>query len=400
VERVKVTWFHAVRGCVTVRIAGSGTERLLSDAAGDGIELLALRRTSPGEIECIVTVGDFFRLRQHLRRTGCRLRIVGKRGLPFQLARIGRRKFFAAGLVLFFIGLYLLSSLIWRIEIEGNERLTDEQILAAARAEGLHVFQWSFRLPGAEELSRRLNTALPGTAWVGVEKRGTLVTIRIVETTEPEPRTLLSPRHLIAKEDAVVTRITATRGRPVVKKNQRVKKGDVLISGILGGDGLHVNVPAEGTVRGLVWHEYEITSPLVRKAKTYTGERRTVWHAVLGDRSLKVSGFGEPPFAKYESVLRQENAAWRGIVLPIGRIRETQLEVTFVERRLTEEEAAAEGLLQARADILRKAGADAVIRAEKILHRKTENGKVYMKVLFEVEQSITDEMPLVQPQGE
>jgi similar to stage IV sporulation protein len=179
-----------------------------------------------------------------------------------------------------------------------------------------------------------------------------------------------------------------------------VKKGDVLISGILGGDGLHVNVPAEGTVKGLVWHEYDITSPLVRKAKTYTGERRTVWHAVLGDRSLKVSGFGEPPFAKYESVLRQENAAWRGIVLPIGRIRETQLEVTFVERRLTEEEAAAEGLLQARADILRKAGADAVIRAEKILHRKTENGKVYMKVLFEVEQSITDEMPLVQPQGE
>jgi len=397
---MKVTWFHAVRGCVTVRVSGSGTERLLGEAAADGIEFLDLRRTSRGELECVVTTGDFFRLRPHLRRTGCRLRIVRKRGLPFQLARIGRRKFFAAGIVVFFVGLYLLSSLVWRIEVEGNERLTEERILAAARAEGLRPFQWSFRLPDADELSRRLELALPGAAWVGVEKRGTLVTIRVVETTEPEPKELLSPRHLIASEDAVVTRIAATRGRPVVKKNQRVRKGDVLISGILGTEQHYVTVPADGTVRGLVWHEYDIASPLVRKAKTYTGERRTVWHAVLGGRSLKVSGFGAPPFAKYESVLHQENAAWRGIVLPLGRIRETQLEVAFEERRLTEDEAIAEGLMQARADILRKAGADAAIRAEKILHRKSENDKVYMKVLFEVEQSIVDEMPLVRPQGE
>ena len=397
---MKVTWFHAVRGLVTIRISGDGTERLLGEAAGDGIELLNLRRTSRGELECVVTAGDFFRLRPHLRRTGCRLRIVRKSGLPFLAAKARRRKLFAAGLALFFVVLYSLSALVWRIEIEGNARLTEEEILAAARAEGLRPFQWSFRLPDSAELSRRLQAALPGAAWIGVEKRGTLIRIRVVETTEPEPRELLNPRHLVASEDAVVTRITATRGRPVVKKNQRVRKGDVLISGILGGEGSVVTVPAEGTVRGLVWHEYDIMSPLVRKAKTYTGERRTVWHAVLGGRSLKVSEFGEPPFDKYESVLHQENAAWRGIVLPVGRIRETQLEVRYEERRLTEREAAAEGLMQARADILRKAGPDAVVRAEKILHRRTENGKVYMKVLFEVEQSITDEMPLVQLQGE
>jgi len=397
---MRVTWFHALRGFVTVRISGEGTERLLGEAAADGIELLHLRRTSRGELECIVTAGDFFRLRPHLKRTGCRIRIARKSGLPFLMAKVRRRKFFAAGLALFFAALYLLSSLVWRVEIEGNERIPDEEIFAAARAEGLRPFQWSFRLPDSAELARRLQGALPGAAWVGVEKRGTLVRIHIVESTEPEPRELLSPRHLVASEDAVVTRIVATRGRPVVKKNQRVRKGDVLISGILGSEGNFVTVPAEGTVRGLVWHEYDIVSPLVRKAKTYTGERRTVWHAVLGRRSLKVSGFGPPPFEKYESVLHQENAAWRGIVLPVGRIRETQLEVRYEERRLTEREAIAVGLMQARADLLRKAGADAVIRAEKILHRRTENGKVYMKVLFEAEQSITEERPLVQLQGE
>lgn len=397
---MKVTWLHAAAGYATIRIFGGGLERLMNEAAADGLELLALRRTSRGELECEISLRDFFRLRPYLRRTGCRLRVIRKHGLPFLLIRLRKRKFFAAGMGAFIIGLYLLSSLIWRIEIEGNERLTDEQIMAAARAEGLYPFQWSFRLPGLDKLSKQMNVRLPGAAWVGVEKRGTLITIRVVETTEPEPRELLSPRHLVASEDAVVTRIMADRGRPVVKPNQRVKKGDILISGILGDEDLTMNVPAEGTVRGLVWHEYKIESPLIRKAKTYTGERRTARYIVLGGRALKVSGFGALPFAKYESLRRQENAAWRGIVLPIGRMRETLLEVRFDERRLTEEEAAAEGMLQARADILQKAGLDAEIRAEKILHRKTENGKVYLNALFEVEQSITAEMPLVQPQGE
>jgi similar to stage IV sporulation protein len=41
-----------------------------------------------------------------------------------------------------------------------------------------------------------------------------------------------------------------------------------------------------------------------------------------------------------------------------------------------------------------------MIRSENILHEKTDNGKVYMKVLFEVEQSIVKEEPLVYMQGE
>jgi len=46
--------------------------------------------------------------------------------------------------------------------------------------------------------------------------------------------------------------------------------------------------------------------------------------------------------------------------------------------------------------VLRKAGEGAVIRAENLLHEKIDGGKVYMKVLFEVEQDISTERLIVQ----
>mgnify|MGYP001243172476 FL=1 len=67
------------------------------------------------------------------------------------------------------------------------------------------------------------------------------------------------------------------------------------------------------------------------------------------------------------------------------------------EVRLTPAEAKEAGLAQARSELLAKNGADARIVAENILHEQTDSGKVVLKVLFEVDQSIAMEQPIVWP---
>jgi similar to stage IV sporulation protein len=59
------------------------------------------------------------------------------------------------------------------------------------------------------------------------------------------------------------------------------------------------------------------------------------------------------------------------------------------------EEAKLMGMEQARANILRDAGVNARMIAQKILHERVENGTVYMEVHFEAEQSITQEQPII-----
>ncbi|MFS0727558.1 sporulation protein YqfD [Paenibacillus sp. 1P07SE] len=394
------TWLQTLQGIVTIRIRGGSPSALVNEAGAAGIRLWSIRYMPEGEMECELTVGDFFRLRPLLKRTSCRVHVIARRGLPFWLRKLERRKFFAAGLFVFLAGLYLLSCMIWDVEVKGNVALTEEQILSAAEAEGIHLYQWSFRMLDVDVLSKRLAQRLPEAAWVGVDKRGTKVTIEVVENRTAVPPSLYTPRHLVAAEDAVVTRIIAETGRPVVKKDVRVKRGDILISGTIGTEPNTRTVVAKGEVRGVVWYSYEITVPLVSQSKVYTGESKTRWKLLIGGRSLQVSGFGKPPFERFEVVEQRQQASWRGIKLPFGRIKETVRESGMLSRELTPEEAGHAGLLQAKAELWTKLGPDIVFRAENLLHEKTENGKVYMKVLFEVEQSIATEMPLVQMQGE
>jgi similar to stage IV sporulation protein len=389
-----------LKGMVTVHIRGGQPEMLVNRALSGGLQLSSIRWTSSGLLEFELSVSDFFGLRPYLKETGCRAHVTKRKGLPFLLVKAERRKLFAAGIVLFFAIIFMLSSLVWSIEVQGNVKLTEDQIRLAARQEGLYPLQWSFRLADADVMSKHLVRKLPGSTWVGVEKKGTKVIIQVVESTIPEQASLQTPRHLVASADAVVTDIIAEAGRPVVRKNTKVKKGQTLISGTIGGEEFSRTIVAKGKVRGLVWYEFEISSPLVQHVKVYTGEKKTKWFAVFGSRALQVSGYGDNPYSSSEAIRHEEKASWRNWSLPIGRMKETIMETRMDERALTEEEARSAGILQAKADVLIKAGSDAVIRDEIVLHEKADNGKVYMKVLFEVEQSIVKEMPLVQMQGE
>lgn len=80
--------------------------------------------------------------------------------------------------------------------------------------------------------------------------------------------------------------------------------------------------------------------------------------------------------------------------LPFGWLNEKVMETKLVEEPVKLEDAKKTGLEQARTKLLTGAGKDARIVSEKILHEKTESGKVYMKVHFEVEQYMMEEQPI------
>ncbi|WP_028544932.1 sporulation protein YqfD [Paenibacillus taiwanensis] len=383
------------RGYVRVRIRGQYAEQLLNKLSAKQMLIWDVAREEDNQVSFFMMLPDFFRLRPLLKETGCRVHVEARFGLPFSVKQVRKRTFFISGLFLFLLGMYMLSSLIWTIDVKGNERISTDDVLAAAREEGIYPFQWTFRMKKLDTLSKELNARLPSTSWIGVTRQGTKVVIHVVESTVAENRTLRNPSHLIARTDAVVTEIIAKAGRAVVRPNTRVKKGSVLISGIVGSAQAQQAVPAKGVVRGLVWHEYEISSPLISKQKVLTGEFTERHYVQLGERRLQVSGFGDIPYAQYEVTTDVAATSWGRVSLPFGWITEKIAEVQLVAEERSEQAAMQEGLKQARFDIVAKNGPDARVKTEKILHQKSENGKVKLKVLFEVEQSIAVEQPII-----
>ncbi|WP_158629918.1 sporulation protein YqfD [Cohnella sp. AR92] len=393
---MKGSWFQYVKGFVRVKLTKGDAEQFLNEALKNRLELWNLSFAAERKLVFYVAIPDYFRLRPLLRAVKGRTRILERHGLPFQMARLSRRKTFAFGMLGFVLALYLMSTLIWDVKAEGTATITKEQILAAARAEGVRPFQWSFRLPDTSDLAGRIAQRLPNATWVGVEKQGTRLGITVIESTRPEPSKLQGPRDLIASADAVITRIVAENGRPKVKRNDRVRKGDVLISGIVGEGERTQTVISKGEVRGLVWYEYKIASPLEREVKAYTGEEITRKYWLIGNRALQVTGYKAPTYELSDTRAEYKRLKlWRW-TLPLGNGVEKEKEVVIQRESMTEAEAKSAGLAQARQELLAKCGEGAVIKAEKLLHEQTENGKVVINVLFEVEQSIALERPIIQ----
>jgi similar to stage IV sporulation protein len=387
-----ISW---IRGYVKLQVKGRGAEGLLNEMIDQHFSIWDIRVTEEKTVMLSILLKDFFRLRPLLKRTSCRMHVLERYGFPFIMDKLGTRKIFIGGFAGFIIGLYLLSSLVWQISVEGNERISDSDILQAASKQGIHRFQWKFRLPDGDVLSKQLQNSLPGTAWVGVEIRGTHFTIKVVESTITDPKQLMNPRNLVASKNALVTEIIADKGRPMVKPNTFVRKGDVLISGVIGDEQNKQIVVASGKVKGIVWYVSHIETPLTQTYKVYTGERKSRNYLVLGTRALQLTGYGKLNYLQYETIPNRFALHWRNYSLPFGWLHEAIMEVREEHKPIDPAEAKMNGLEQARAELRLTAGADSKHISEKILHEKTENGKIYMEAYFEVEEWITEEQPIV-----
>ncbi|NMO94829.1 sporulation protein YqfD [Paenibacillus lemnae] len=389
-----------IRGYLKVRVRGEQLPSFINALSEAATPVWEIKPTGEQSAEFKLLLSDFKGLRPLLKKTGCRTTILERHGLPFRTSHLWKRKIFAAGMVIFFFTLMLLSSMVWNIEVEGNEKIASEDVLEAAHKEGVYTYQWIFRLKSLDRLSADLTAQIPGTSWVGVERKGTSITIQVVEASVPKKPVLQSPRHLVSTADAVITSIYAEKGVPKVQVNTRVKKGEVLISGILGDEENQRSVVAKGEVKGLVWHEYQIEVPLTKKKNVLTGEYKSKSYLVLGNRAVQLWGYGDVDYEVTKTLSLYDPLTWRTKPLPFGWMSEKVMEVQQTTETITEDEAKRQGLESAFRDILAKYGAETRLVGQKILHDKKENGKVYMKVLFEVEESISKELPIVYNQGE
>lgn len=383
-----------VEGYVSVTVRGKRFERFLNMAVREGIRIWNIRRVGLEVSRCDIRIRDYFRLRPLLKETGCRSHVERRGGFPFWLLRLRRRSGLAIGAALFFIGLYMLSTFIWTVEVTGTKTLSPEQVVKAAQQIGIKEGAWKAKLKEPQLLQKELKDLLPEASWIGVDIQGTKVILQVVEKEEPVKPAPKSPRHLVAKKRAVIQKILPEVGKSQVTVHQVVEKGQILISGIIGNEERQQAVPARGTVKGEVWYTSTTSVPLTQTHYRFTGEKQVRQYMLFGSYAVQVWPFNKQPFAQSESEEERFIPSYAGFTSPVGWKTVTLSEIEPIEQKLSVEQATELAKRFAREDVLRKAGKDAFIQDEKVLHVTSENGKVYLSIHFSVIEDIAVEQPI------
>lgn len=285
-----LTLWYYLRGYVMIKAKGFSAGRFMNMAAYRGVYLWDIAQDGAG-MTMKAAGGSLPLLEACAEKTGCTLQILGWGGLPASLRRFRGRQALAAGMLLFAIGLYALSSFIWVVGVEGNERLSSEEILEACREMGLRPGAWK-RGMDLDAVTNGLLESFPDISWASVSVKGTDATIRLAETIEKaEIVDKETPCDIVAAQDGVILKITAERGTPLVSEGDVVKKGDVLISSevIIGLEGEEQHpefVAAEGAVTARVWLRLAEDAPLSYEEIVYDGEEQENHSLIFDGKEL------------------------------------------------------------------------------------------------------------------
>ncbi len=395
-SRLKNHWFTFFSGRILVKAQGDGLERLINKLARSNVFLWKLKKKTNKELIFYISLYDLHTLRKIAREFDCQISFMRGEGMPFLWKRTKKNSGFVLGLLLSFILVLFLSNVTWGIEIEGANPETEYKIRKELDAIGVKVGALHFLNNDPKKIQKELSNSIENLTWIGVNLKGTTFHFKVVQKTEPELKDEKSPGHLVAKKKAIISHMFVEKGKALVKINQYVEKGQLLVSGTIGTEEKEVNVPAEGEVWGLTWYNSKVEFPLESSFQVYSGKEKRVHSLTVGKLNIPVWGFGKIDFKDYDIEKEDHSLHFLGWELPVKYIEKTLRDKEEIQRSLTNKEAKEAAKELARKDLRINIPEDATLDKEYILHEEVENGKVKLSINFQVVENIAEEKAIIQ----
>lgn len=393
---MKNQWVYFFTGSVTVKVTGKGLERFLNRLSRQGIYVWEVRRLDENSITFKLSLNKIHHFRRAIRKSGCSASFIDKHGFPFYIKRLIYNGGFLAGLATFFVLIFILSNMIWGIEIEGAEPKTEERIWKELDKLGVQIGSLQLLTDSAEEIQRTLTNNIPAITWVGVRVEGTVYKLQVVEKNQPKPEKETGPQHLVAAKKGIIVKMYVQEGQPMVAINDYVKKGQQLVSGEIGVEDRYSYIASKGEIIAETWYKSEVSIPLKKELTVLTGNEKNKHYLKFWKWDVPIWGYGNPKFEEYDQDLTTHPFKFLRWELPI-RYKEINIhEVEKAKHELNQEEAVAAGIEIAKKDLLSKLGEEAKIVKENILHKEVENGKVKITIHFTVHEDIAKGQPIIQ----
>lgn len=311
--------FRYIRGYLKIRVIGYSPERFLNACSHRGIYIWGITPVG-GAYDMYITVSGFHKLKPVIRKTGARVVITRRIGIPFYLFRYRRRKVFFVGAVLSIALIYSLSLFVWNIDVRGNRKFTDEALIAFLEEHGV---EHGMRLSkvDCDRIVKDIRKSYDEIIWVSASIEGCRLIVQIKEnedsmdiiSTVGEPasenpetaqeegirsQSAGQGKDIVADCDGVITTMIVRKGIPCVAEGQQVQKGDILVTGAVpvvndaGETTGYQFQQSEADIRAKVLMDYQDSCELSYESKKYIHQEKEELYLQIGKRIFWLGSHG------------------------------------------------------------------------------------------------------------
>ena len=189
--------------------------------------------------------------------------VISRRGIPALLFRHRCRAGLLVGLITALICFFYASGLVWDIRIDGAIRVNEQKLRATFNECGLRVGAKLCDID-ADVLENQILILSDDISWVSINLLGNVASVEIRELdyapTDEYGDALYS--NVVASQEGVIVEFEDVKGQIVTEIGEAVCRDQLLISGIMGGEGLPTRLTdAHGRVFAEVEERIEIKIP-------------------------------------------------------------------------------------------------------------------------------------------
>lgn len=316
-----------VFGSIRFQASGGFSERFLNLCRVNRVKLFALRMEH-GVLFAETTFAGFRNLRKCAGKSGMKIKIVQKCGLPFLYAKVARRTGLWLGIALAAFLLFFYSRSIWDIELQGNRLVTQEQVKTVLHENGVSEGVLKKQID-YQRLSFALYENIPQISWLNIGIDGSRLRIEIREVTEKPAYTDEEDYcNVISSGAGVIDLVRVYEGSCLVQEGDGVSEGQLLVSGVVRHEQAQTNTfhHAAADIFAYTERTCRVQIPKQYRKIQFTGRRKR--YKVLRLFRFKMPlYFFTDSFEQCEKSVLEKPLSVCGKTLPIG-IEEVELKET------------------------------------------------------------------------
>ena len=374
-----------------IKIEGRNLERFIQRIIKNKIEIIELKYLNYKEAYIKIFAKDYKKIKEI--KTIYNISIIDSYGI-IKLKKIVKvNSFFIITLIVGFIGLIILTNMIFSIDVIHNKNEIRNLILNELNFNGIKVFSFRKKYSSLEQIKERiLNKYKDKIEWLEIERVGTKYIVRLELRQIKEKISTKENRHVVAKKSAIIKKIEAKNGEIIKNINEYVSKGDIIISGeIKLNNEIKGIVPSEGVVYGEVWYKVKTEFPLLYKEEKITNKKNNVYVVKIFNKPFEIFNF-----EKFNNKKIKEKIIFKSIYIPFLITKQEQTKLIKIEQIYTEEEAINQAGLLALKKMESQLNDNEYVISQKNLKVSIKDSKIVLDTFFTVYEDITDYVKIIE----
>lgn len=366
---------NKIKGYVKINVYGFFVERFLNLALRENIKLWNIKKDGEGAATAFVSANEYKKIADIAKRTGCKINIEEKVGLPFFIVKHKKRKIFLALFLLIALIIYAYSLRIWNIEIIGDFDFSIVDIKEELELENVKLGVLKNTL-NVDEIKNNIYIRRHDIAWIGINFKGTTAVVEVIQANLKKENELDKiPCNIFSTKEGMVYKLNVLEGSSAVKVGDIVKSGDLLVSGIVSSnlaDDRYVNAKASIWLK--TWYTTRIKIPYERDIISKTGNVERNYTLVIKNYKINLIN-NDTKYEKYDKIISSNNLVLFGkFALPIELIETTYQEIAKDTVRYTKDQAILKAKNEAKNNVINKLKGMAEIVDTQIKTEEDEDG--------------------------